>query len=254
MRNLLPILLCGLIALGCGCAGRDRLVIYAAASLGPALEEAAPLFERQAGVLPAIELASSGALARKLEAGAPAEVFISADELWIDHLERQGRLSPGSRRLIAGNRLVCVARKERQLLFTRPAQLAVLERLAVGDPEHVPAGRYARQALEHYGVWGALEAGDKLVYSQSVRAVLALVEQGEVSAGVVFRSDAAGSSLVSEAFAFPPETHSPIRYYAAVTNRAAKRPLPRAFLEFLSSAEFREILTRHGFTLPAEGA
>ncbi|MBA4757358.1 molybdate ABC transporter substrate-binding protein [Sphingosinicella sp.] len=227
-------------------------VVLAAASLQEALSEAADAWARQRHPRPVLSFAGSSALARQIEAGAPADLFISADEAWMDRLEQRSLLAPGSRRVIAGNRLVLIAPSD------SPVKLRIAKgfplaralgsgRLAMADPAAVPAGRYARAALEALGVWAAVEP--RVVRSENVRATLALVERGEAPLGIVYATDAAASRKVRVVGVFPASSHPPIRYPAARLRTAKAKDAP-AFLAFLGSRQARVIFARHGFSAP----
>lgn len=227
-------------------------VVLAAASLQEALSEAADAWARQRHPRPVLSFAGSSALARQIEAGAPADLFISADEAWMDRLEQRSLLAPGSRRVIAGNRLVLIAPSD------SPVKLRIAKgfplaralgsgRLAMADPAAVPAGRYARAALEALGDWAAVEP--RVVRSENVRAALALVERGEAPLGIVYATDAAASRKVRVVGVFPASSHPPIRYPAARLRTAKAKDAP-AFLAFLGSRQARVIFARHGFSAP----
>ena len=227
-------------------------VVLAAASLQEALGEAADAWARQRHPRPVLSFAGSSALARQVEAGAPADLFISADEAWMDHIDQRGLLASGSRRVIAGNRLVLIAPLD-SLVKLRIAKGFPLARalgagrLAMADPAAVPAGRYGRAALEALGVWAAVEP--RVVRSENVRAALALVERGEAPLGIVYATDAAASRKVRVVGVFPASSHPPIRYPAAQL-KTAKAKDASAFLAFLGSRQARVILVRHGFSVP----
>lgn len=243
-----------LLADGCGAHGREKkkeIIVYAAASLTEVLNQTASIFTRESGINLGLEFSSSGSLARKIEAGAPTDVFISANKKWIDYLEEKQLISSVDRKMIARNRLVCVEPAGRPTGITGPKELVRAQRLSIGDPEHVPAGTYARQALIHYGLWDTLNSEEKLVLAMNVRAALSYVEQGEISCGIVYQTDALLTDKVKTAFTFPEVAHTPITYHAALVSGAAKPAEAREFLEFMTSSEAaRAVLIRHGFILP----
>lgn len=223
------------------------LTIFAAASTIDALQEIAAAYEKAHAVRLRLNFASSGTLARQLEAGAKADLFISADVHWMDYAEQRGLIVPESRRDLLGNRLVLIApagkaprvRMERSFDLAR----ALDGRLAIGDPDSAPAGRYAKQALAAMH-W---EDGLKLLPCADVRAALAAVERGEVAAGIVYASDAVRSHNIKVIGEFPESTHAPIRYPAALGKQAALEA--SALQEYLSQPEAAEIFQRHGFTV-----
>src|SRR6187551_2696956 len=210
-------------------------VVLAASSLQESLEEAGRAWAAGGRAAPVLSFAASSALARQVEQGAPADLFVSADEEWMDTLEEQDLLRAGSRNDILTNRLVLVTRKGGAV-----RGLADLGdgKLALADPGAVPAGKYARAALESLGQWQAVEA--RVVPAENVRAALALVERGEASLGIVYRTDALASELVELLETFPESSHPPIRYQASVL-AGATHPDAAAFLAFLRSEEARRI-------------
>jgi molybdate transport system substrate-binding protein len=227
-------------------------VVLAAASLQEALGEAADAWARQRHPRPVLSFAGSSALARQVEASAPADLFISADEAWMDHIDQRGLLASGSRRVIAGNRLVLIAPLDSPVTLRIAkgfplARALGAGRLAMADPAAVPAGRYGRAALEALGVWAVVEP--RVVRSENVRAALALVERGEAPLGIVYATDAAASRKVRVVGVFPASSHPPIRYPAAQL-KTAKAKDASAFLAFLGSRQARVILARHGFSVP----
>jgi molybdate transport system substrate-binding protein len=220
-------------------------VVLAASSLQESLTEVADAWTAQGHPPPVLSFAASSALARQAEQGAPADLFVSADEEWMDSLEAMGLLRAGTRGDLLGNRLVLVTKKG-----GGAGSLADLGdgKLALADPQAVPAGRYARAALEKLGQWGAVEA--HVVPAENVRAALALVERGEAVSGIVYATDAQASDKVRAVETFPEESHPPIRYPAAIL-AASTSPDAGAFRAFLGSDEARRIFERHGFeTLP----
>ena len=231
--------------LACG-RGASTVTVYAAASCTSVIEEIAGVYADSTGQKILTRFGASGVLARTIEEGAPADLFISANALWMDELTERDLLEPATARIVAWNRLVFVVPSDAML--PPPAHAAAivnLERIAIGDPEAVPAGNYARQALTQMGVWTFLER--KLVQAPDVRAVLALVERGEVDGGVVYATDARASRSVRVAFEFSESTHDPIAYPAAVLKQSRDVPAARRFLDFLSSPRGRAIFLAHGF-------
>jgi molybdate transport system substrate-binding protein len=227
-------------------AQEQRLVVFAAASLKGALDEVAAL-EAPA---PVIAYGASSALARQIENGAPADVFVSADLDWMDYLEKKGFVAPGTRRNVLGNRLVLVAPAAEPVRLQPAPGFAIGRalgsgRLALADPASVPAGKYARAALERLGVWD--EVARRTAPAENVRAALALVARGETPLGVVYASDARAEPKVKVAGVFPEDSHPPIVYPAAALQGA--QPGARRFLERLSGARARAIFERHGFTV-----
>ena len=255
LAGLLPagLAVCMLLVTCCGAGGREGergITVYVAASMSDVLTEAAPAFTRQSGINVGLEFASSGSLARKIEAGAPTDLFISANKKWIDYLEEKRIISSVDRKIIARNQLVCVEPVIEPTGITSAQQLLRAQRISIGDPEHVPAGAYAREALVHHGLWDALNRQGKLVFAMTVRVALAFVEQGEVSGGIVYKTDALLTDKVKVAFNFSQETHTPITYHASVVSGTKKVENARRFLGFISSEAFHSILLKRGFLLP----
>ena len=216
-------------------------MVLAASSLQEAMTDAVEAWEAQGHPEPALSFAASSALARQVESGAPADIFVSADEAWMDELETNGLLRAGSRGDLLGNRLVAIAPKG-----AAPIALADLGdgRLALADPEAVPAGRYAKAALETLGLWDGLE--DNVVPAENVRAALALVERGEAALGIVYATDALASDRVQVVERLPAGSHPPIRYPVAIL-AASANPGAQALRAFLASREARAIFERRGF-------
>lgn len=242
LRGLLPATLLSLA----GCGGAQEAtrgpVVLAASSLQEALEEVAATWASDGHSAPALSFAATSALARQIERGAPADIFLSADKDWMDRLEERGLLRPLTRGDVLGNELVLVAGTgggDRSL-----AGMAD-ERVAIADPEAVPAGRYAKAALEHLGEWETIQS--RIVPAENVRAALALVERGEVALGIVYATDALASDGVEVVRALP-ETSTPIRYPAAVL-AVSEHPDAPDFLAFLSSTKARRIFAAHGFQI-----
>ncbi|MBC2668789.1 molybdate ABC transporter substrate-binding protein [Novosphingobium piscinae] len=233
-------------------AGAPRApVVLAAASLQEALSAAAAAWARRGHPRPVLSFAASSALARQVEAGAPADLFLSADEDWMTYLDRRGLLRRGSRVALLGNTLVLVAPA------TRPLRLAIAPgfplartlgpgRLAMADPDSVPAGKYGREALTALGVWSQVEG--RVVRAENVRAALALVARGEAPLGIVFATDARATPAVRVVGVFPSRSHAPIIYPLAALARSTN-PEGEGFRRFLLGSEARAIFRRHGFTL-----
>jgi molybdate transport system substrate-binding protein len=227
-------------------------VVLAAASLQEALTEAADAWAARGHARPVLSFAASSALARQIAGGAPADLFVSADEEWMADVVRRGRVRPGTLSVLAGNRLALVApaRSRVALRITPGFPLAKAlggGRLALADPAAVPAGRYARQALTALGVWRSVSG--RIAPAENVRAALALVERSEVPLGIVYRTDARASAAVRIVGLFPADSHRPIRYPMAEL-KAGQSPDARAFRVFLSGEAGRAILRRYGFTAP----
>lgn len=227
-----------------------QLTVFAAASLKEALDANSRGFERATGHRVALSYAASNALARQIENGAPAHLFVSADRDWMDYLDRRGLLVPGSRRDLLGNRLVLVAPAGSvAALAIRPgldlASALGGGRLAMANPDSVPAGKYGRAALETLGAWAAVEK--RLARTENVRAALALVSRGEAPLGIVYRTDALADPRVRIVDTFPESSHPSIVYPAAQVRGADAAA--GALLDYLAGPLARPIWEKHGFRL-----
>ncbi len=229
----------------------EEVTIFAAASTTNAVTDLANAFARRDSIGVRPVFAASSTLAKQIAHGAPADLFLSASPAWMDYLAARDLLAPGSRIDLLSNRLVLIAPLDSALTLevTRGFPLAEKlgrSRLAIGDPAHVPAGIYAKAALETLGVWDAV--GPRAAAAANVRAALALVERGAAAAGIVYATDAALSRRVRVVAAFPPESHPPIVYPLA---RVAGRDgaAAKAFYDFLQGAEAAGIFRDHGFVV-----
>jgi molybdate transport system substrate-binding protein len=227
------------------------VTVFAAASLKNALDAVAAAFKQTTGVELKISYAGSMALARQIEAAAPAEVFISADEASMDDLAGKKLIQPDTRFDLLGNRLVVVAPRTAilgKLPFTTGAFAAALGsgRIATGDPLSVPVGKYAKAALEKLGLWESLET--RFAFTDNVRAALAFVAREEAPLGIVYLTDAKSEPKVKVVATFPANTHPPIVYPVALTSSASGEA-PRRLLDFLESKAAKDIFVEQGFTL-----
>ena len=247
------ILLGLMLALCTAAVHADELTVFAAASLQNALEEAGKLFQHRTAHRLRFSFAASSTLARQIEQGAPAGVFASADEQWMDYLAERRLIAADTRAAILGNRLVLVvpddspARVDLAPGFDFAALLGPEGRWVTGDPSSVPVGRYAQQALTALGAWNV--ARTRLVRAENVRVALAFVERGEAAAGIVYATDAAIAPRVRVAGVFPSGTHDPIRYPFAIVARNDS-PAAREFLKFVAGAEAVAVFRRFGFSSP----
>jgi len=226
------------------------LTIFAAASLREAMEAAALAFAAAGHRRPVLSYAGSNQLARQIEQGAPADLVFTADEEWMDYLAARQLLRPHSRRSLLGNSLVLVgpAGTGRQIAINRTLNLAGLlggGRLAMPDPS-VPAGRYARAALENLGLFAAVRG--QIAASENVRVALAYVARGEAPLGLVYRTDALAEPKVAILGTIPKESHPLISYPIAITASTQHGDAER-FLAFLQDASARAIFEKHGFSI-----
>jgi molybdate transport system substrate-binding protein len=234
-------------------AHAEQVLILAAASTTDAMTEIIDTYETATGVPVAVAFGASSALARQVESGAPAHLYLSANAVWMDYLEDAALILAASRVDLLANRLVLVAPADSfiNVAITPDLPLVALlgddGRLALGDPDHVPAGLYARAALEHLGLWSSVVP--RLVRSPNVRAALVLVERGEMPLGIVYATDARVSDGVRTVATFPADSHPPIRYPVALV-AGLDTPAARAFHAFLLSDTATAIFARHGFATP----
>ena len=228
------------------------LTVFAAASLTNALEEVGRAYTARSGQPVRFSFASSGIIARQIEGGARPDMFVSADIDWMDYVQARNLIRNASRRNILRGRLALIAPAASRIeLPIRPgfplaAALGARGRLATGDPDYVPAGRYARAALLSLGVWG--DVASRLVRADNVRVALTYVSRGEAPLGIVYETDALIDPGVRIVGIFPAASHPPIVYSAALTRSA--RPGAQAFYDFMTGPEGQAIFRRFRFILP----
>lgn len=250
-RRLRPALAAALLSALPLAAQAEELVVFAAASLKNAMDEIAPAFEAQTGHEVTVSLAGSSALARQIQQGAPADVFISANEAWMDTLEEDGLLAPGSRGDLLRNSIVLIAHgtEAAPVEITPALDLPALlgdGRLAMALVDAVPAGIYGKAALENLGLWD--RALPQVAQADNVRAALALVSTGEAPLGIVYATDAAADDNVSVIGTFPEDSHPPIVYpVAGLAGRDSAAGA--AFLDYLHGPEARAAFETQGFVM-----
>jgi molybdate transport system substrate-binding protein len=236
-RSLLTTL--GVLPASAGAVG--AVTVFAAISLQDALRAMARPGWRLA-------FAASSALARQMEQGAPADLFMSADEAWMDWAAARGLVVPASRLVVLSNTLVLVAATGAPRVAPEGLP-GTTGRIALGDPAHVPAGRYAQEALQSLGLLGAL--APRFARTENVRAALLLVERGEAPYAIVYATDALAAPGLRVAARFPERSHSPIRYPFALTPAGRNKPEAVSALAWLAGPDAAEGWRRHGFVLPA---
>jgi molybdate transport system substrate-binding protein len=238
------------IGLPVAAAVADDVTVFAAASLKNALDDVADAWQAATDDAVTLVYAGSSALARQIEAGAPADIFISASVDWMDALDRAGLIRSGSRRDLLRNRLVLIAhgREATAVDLDRDSLTDRLgaARLAMALVDAVPAGVYGKAALTSLGLWEPL--APNVVQAENVRAALALVARGEAGYGIVYATDAVAEDNVTVVATFPVETYPPIVYPAAMTSESSN-PAAVAFLAFLSAEAARPLFERQGFTV-----
>jgi molybdate transport system substrate-binding protein len=230
-------------------ARADDLLVFAAASLKNALDDADTAYQKQGGSKVTVSYAASGPLAKQLENGAPADLFISADLDWMNYAQDKDLIKTESRVNLLGNRLVLVAPKSStaKIEIGPNFQLAALlgdGRIAIGDPQSVPAGKYAQTALDKLGAWEQVK--DKTAKAESVRAALALVSRGEAPLGIVYATDVAADPDVKIVGIFPDDSHPPIIYPIAIT-AITKNAEAAKYLAWLRSPEAGAFFEKQGF-------
>jgi len=227
----------------------DNLTVFAAASLKNALDDISARWKETGAGTVATSYASSSTLAKQIEQGAPADVFVSADQQWMDYVDKKSLVEKPHELL--GNRLVLIAAKDNPLTLKIEPGMKLAEvladgKLAVGDPSNVPAGIYAKEALTKLKIWESVEP--KLAPAADVRAALTLVSRGEAPLGIVYETDAKVDPKVRIVATFPDDSHKPIVYPVAVV-KTTKNPDAAKFVAYLSSPAATEIFVKYGFSV-----
>ncbi|AUX92831.1 molybdate ABC transporter substrate-binding protein [Mixta gaviniae] len=230
----------------------DKVTVFAAASLTNALQDIVGQYEKGKHEIKIVtSYASSSTLARQIEQGAPADLFISADQQWMDYAASKNSIEAGSRYTLLGNDLVLIApasEKAQPVRIDKNTDWKSLlkgQRIATGDPDHVPAGIYAKEALQNLGAWDTLSP--VMARANNVRAALALVERNETPYGIVYGSDAVASHNVTVVGHFPENSHKPVEYPMAIVNDH-HQPAVSAFYDYLKGPEAAAIFKKYGFT------
>ncbi|MEN6440675.1 MAG: molybdate ABC transporter substrate-binding protein [Syntrophobacter sp.] len=255
MKRIIPVLacLCMLvvqIAFVTDARAQRELIVSAAASLTNAFDEIGKKFEgAHPGTKVVFNFAASGALLQQIDQGAPVDVFATADQKTMDQAKEKNLILPDTRKDFTGNELVLIVPSAAKVPVATLKDLAGKEigKLALGNPDTVPAGRYAREVLTNEGLWDGLQS--KLIFGNSVRQVLDYVSRGEVDAGFVFASDTGAAKdqvkVVQEA-----KNHKPIAYPIAIVKSSSKQDVAKQFVDFVLSGEGQGVLKKHGFTKP----
>jgi len=243
-----------LLVVSSQCLAADKpasvLTVFAASSLTNALQEIGDDFTHDTGRPVRFSFAASSTLARQIESGVDANVFFAADTEWMNYLQSRGLINAASRRNLLGNQLVLIAPADSKIQLKIGPGFKLLEalhggRLATGDPDSVPVGKYAQSALMNLGVWR--EAADHLVRAENVRAAMAFVARGEAPLGIVYTTDALIDPKVRIVDTFPSDSHLPITYPAALTRIA--HPDAKEFMDYLSSPASRAAFKKYGFAV-----
>lgn len=228
-------------------ASDDKVVVFAAASLTNAITDIAKAFEATHAIKIQKSFASSAALAKQITRGAPADIYLSADQQWMDYLHTKRFILPNSRQNLLANHLVLISPTQQtfeiEMLKGYPLAKQFKGRLCTGQVDSVPVGIYAKQALTHFNWWQSIKS--RLVGAQNVRTALLYVERGECKAGIVYETDAKISNKVAILARFPTKSHTPIHYPVALVNNA--NPQAKMFMTFLNSAKAKAIFEQYGF-------
>ena len=229
----------------------DKIVVFAAASMKNALDNADAAYIAQSGKDVTVSYAASSVLAKQIEGGAPADIFISADTDWMAYVAKKNLIKPDTQVNLLGNQIVLVAAKDKAKPVDIKAgmDLAALigdGRLAMGQVDSVPAGKYGKAALEKLGLWSSVEG--KVAGAESVRAALALVSRGEAPYGIVYQTDAASDPGVAIVGTFPADSHPPIIYPIAITADSKNKDVD-AYYDFLKSSKAAPFFEHEGFTI-----
>jgi molybdate transport system substrate-binding protein len=244
----------GWLALAAGptpAAAADKIIVFAAASMKNALDNADSAYAAQSGKEVSVSYAASSALAKQIENGAPADVFISADTDWMAYVGKKNLLKPDTQVNLLGNEIVLVAAKDKAKPVEIKAGMDLAGligdgRLAMGQVDSVPAGKYGKAALEKLGLWSSVEG--KVAGAESVRAALALVSRGEAPYGIVYQTDAASDPGVAIVGTFPAESHPPIIYPIAIIAQSKNKDVA-AYFDFLKSSKAEPFFEHEGFTI-----
>ena len=227
----------------------QSVLVFGAASLTDVLDELGKAFTAKTQVPVKSSLAASSALAKQIEAGAPADVFFSADLEWMDYLDKRNLLRPGSRHDVVLNRLVLIAPADSKVSVKIAPGFDLLKalgdggKLVTGDPDSVPVGKYAHTALDKLGVWDRVSS--RLVRAENVRSALAFVARGEAALGIVYQTDALAEKRVRIVDVFPEDSHPPVTYPIALTAHAS--PEAQRFEDFVVSEAAKPIFRKYGF-------
>jgi molybdate transport system substrate-binding protein len=248
-------LLCLIIhsaSLPAGETKQPQILVFAASSLTDVLQEIGAGYEKTAGVQVKFSFDATSNLIRQIQAGAPADVFFSADTQWMDYLQAHGLIQTASRQNVVGNRLVLIAPIDSQIKLKIEPHFALAAalgtgRLATGDPDSVPVGRYARSALTTLGVWD--EVAGRLARAENVRTAMMYVARGDAPLGIVYASDALVSKNVRVVDTFPANSHEPIVYPIALTKSANRESA--GFVAYVIGQRGHEVFVKYGFTEPA---
>jgi len=238
-----------LVTATCFARAESKITVFAAASLTEAVTQVAADYEKEKSIQIQTSFASSSTLAKQIENGAPAEIFIAADNKWMDYLQEKNLLKPANRVALLGNHLVLITPKNKAFKVEMSKDFnfanAFYGKLCTGETESVPAGIYAKQSLKSLIWWDAIKT--RIVGTQDVRAALAFVARGECDAGIVYETDAKLSNKVENIATFPETSHEPIVYPLALLKDASAQAAD--FYEYLQSVKAKAVFTKYGFSI-----
>ncbi|SET24950.1 molybdate transport system substrate-binding protein [Oceanobacillus limi] len=231
-------------------SNESKLLISAATSLTDALNEIIPLFEEETRSTVDLNIGGSGTLARQIQQGAPADVFLSADTLSMNRLKDQGLIDSDTEMMFAANQLVLIGHRDTDLSINSLDDLTKTEvgQIAIGNPDSVPAGLYAKDSLEHINIWDNPSLKKKFVYARSVRQVLSYVATGNTDIGFVYKTDLQKEDRVIPLLKINEHFHKPIVYPAAMLEDSSQPDLAEQFLSFIKQEHIQQIFKKHGFS------
>jgi len=254
------LLILALIMVGCSDNSKDEnstkdtansepieLTISAAVSLTDALHEIKNTYEKEHNVDLTFNFGGSGTLAQQIQQGAPADVFISANQDWMDTLEKEDQIIDDTRKNVTGNSIVLITQQDSKLDYGSFEDISAsdIDQIAIGNPESVPAGNYTEQTLKHINIWNELE--NEFIFAKDVRQVLTYVESGNADTGFVYESDALTSDQIKILATAEPDWHDPITYPGALIADTQHEQEAASFLDYMISDEAQEILKKYGF-------
>ena len=248
--KLFLVIMFATLFLGCGSEKKEskQLTVSAAASLTELVGELKPMFEKEYGAELSINLASSGTLQRQIEEGAPVDVFISASSAKMNALQEKELIVESSRIDLLKNHLVLVVSKDSK---DKIKSLEDLKKdgikISIGEPNSVPAGRYGKESLEYYNIWGSIK--DKMIFAKSVKQVVSYVESGEVDAGIVYKSDTTLLKNSVLAQKIEAKSHKPIVYPVAIIKNSENKELAEKFISIFESDDIKKLVKKYNFEI-----
>ncbi|MDR2550999.1 MAG: molybdate ABC transporter substrate-binding protein [Desulfobulbus sp.] len=249
LQILTPFFACCLLLAAAPLHAADAINISVPASMTDVVKELAERYKaagKEVAIVP--NFGPSGALAKQIDEGAPADLFISANQKWMTYLRDAKKIEPQSEKILAVNTLVFVGAKNPAV--TKLADIVGLKRIAIGSPKSVPAGEYAAQAMEKAGIYKQLEEGQKLVMAKDVRQSLIYADRGEADGAFVYKTDALMATQAVILFEVPQDLYDQVTYPIALTANGAKQAEAKAFYDFLTGPEALKVFLKYGFSAP----